>query len=446
VKHDDAAAVRAAELVKEHDVHTIECAFPDSWGALRGKRVPASQFANVARGGFALANAAFSWDPLCGIFELDFANAETGFPDMVCWPDPSTFRMLTWRDGTGLVMCDATDVHPADPVPLDPRHILRTATKMLADRGYTARVATELEFYLCDESWTPLYPDIQCYSITKGAELEHIMSDVRRKLEAFGIVVEASNTEYGPAQVEINVKYGSPLEVADNAALLKYAVKEIARQHGTRATFMSKPFVGFSGNGTHLHLSLWDAGGSNVFATNDLDSGFARNSLMRRCVAGLLAHQQELAAVASPTINAYKRFEDHSFAPTYVNWGGDNRGVAIRCVTDHGNATRIEVRTGSADANPHILIAGQIAAICDALDKDHELPPMCAGNAYAPQDRPLMPRTLQDSIEAFRAGGMMRRAFGDVYANNTISLLQNEVDEFGRQVTEWEKTRYMEVS
>ncbi len=446
MKYDDAAAVRAAELVSEHDVHTVECAFPDSWGALRGKRVPSSQFANVARGGFSLANAAFSWDPLCGIFELDFANAETGFPDMICRPDPSTFRMLTWRDGTGLVMCDATDVHDATPVPLDPRHILRTAERMLAERGYTVRVATELEFYLCDESWTPLYPDIQCYSITKGAELEHVMVDVRRKLEAFGIVVEASNTEYGPAQVEINVKYGSPLEVADNTSLLKYAVKEIARQHGTRATFMSKPFKGFSGNGTHLHVSLWDSSGANVFATNDLDSGFARNSLMRRCVAGLLVHQPELSAVASPTINAYKRFEDHSFAPTHVNWGGDNRGVAIRCVTDHGTATRIEVRTGSADANPHLLIAGQLAAICDGLDTAHELPPMCEGNAYAPQDRPKMPRTLQDAIGCFQAGGLMRRAFGDVYANNVVSLLQNEVDEFGQQVTEWEKTRYMEVS
>lgn len=446
MRHNDEAARRAAELVQQHGVHTVECAFPDTWGALRGKRVPGSQFGNVAASGYTIANAAFIWDPLCGIFEVEFANADTGYPDMIATPDPETFRVLTWREGTAIAMCDCTEVLSPEPVPLDPRHILRTAEARLARHGYTATVATELEFYLCDTDWQPLYPDIQCYSITKGAELEHIMSDIRRKMEDFGIVVEASNTEYGPAQLEVNLKYGAPLLVADNTALFKYAVKEIARNHGTRATFMSKPFMGFSGNGTHVHISLRNAAGDNVFAANDLDEGFIRNALMKRCVSGLLEHQLEIAAIASPTINAYRRFEDHSFAPTYLNWGGDNRGVAIRCVTDHGPATRIEVRTGSAEANPYLLIAAQLAAVCDALEHDYELPPMCEGNAYAQQDRPMMPRTLQDSIEALKSGRLLRGSFGDVFANNTIALLQHEVDEFNKQVTEWEKNRYMEVS
>jgi glutamine synthetase len=224
-------------------------------------------------------------------------------------------------------------------------------------------------------------------------------------------------------------------------------VKEIARQHGTRATFMSKPFPGYSGNGTHIHLSLRDANGDNAFAQRDLEGdGFLTNTLMRRCVAGLLAHQLEIAAIASPTVNAYKRFEDYSFAPTYLNWGGDNRGVAIRCVADAGAATRIEVRTGSADANPWFLIAAQLAAVCDALETDHELPPMCSSDGYAVQDRPLMPRTLQDSINHLREGRLLRDAFGEVFVTNTLELLQHEVDEFAKQVTDWEKNRYMEVS
>jgi glutamine synthetase len=438
VRHNEEAARRAAELVHEHGVHTVECTFPDTWGALRGKRVPASQFARVCGGGIAIADAAFCWDPLCVVFEVDFTNMDKGYPDMLVWPDPETFRVLSWREGTATVMCDTTRVYTEDPIPLDPRHVLRTAVGRLAELGYTATVATEIEFYLCDESWTPLYPDIQCYSITKGAELEPVMSDIRHRVEELGIVVEACNTEYGPAQVEVNLRYGSPLQVADDTAIFKYAVKEIARQHGLRATFMSKPFMGFSGNGTHLHVSLRTPDGGNAFEHDE--------ALMMRCVAGVLSHQLELAGICSPTVNAYRRFEDYSFAPTYANWGGDNRGVAIRTVPDHGAATRIEIRTGSADANPHLLVAAQLAAFHDALVTEHELPPMCAGNGYTPQDRPLMPRSLQESIDHMRQGRLLRSAFGDAFVDNMIALLQHEVDEFSKQVTEWEKTRYMEVS
>lgn len=441
----DEAAGQAAELAADSGVHTVEVVFPDTWGILRGKRLPASQFGKKTGSGLQLANAAFIWDPLCGIFEVEFANADTGYPDMIGWPDPSTFRELTWREGTAMAMMDCRE-KDGRPVELDPRHLVRTAVDRLAKLGYEATVATELEFYLCDESWKPLHDEIQCYAITKGAELEPILSDIRRKVEAFGIVVEACNTEYGPAQIEINLKYGDPLQVADDTAIFKSAVKEIARQHGVRATFMSKPFPGFSGNGTHIHVSLRDKNGDNAFAPRDLDDPFFTNALMRRCVAGLLAHQLEIAAIASPTINAYKRFEDYSFAPTYLNWGGDNRGVAIRCVVDAGAATRIEVRTGSADANPWILIAAQLAAVCDAIETDHELPPICTGDGYAPQDRPLMPRTLQDAIHLMRDGSLLRDAFGEVFVTNTLALLQHEVDEFNRQVTDWEKNRYMEVT
>jgi glutamine synthetase len=441
----EAAAQRASELVQEHDVHTVEVIFPDTWGILRGKRLPASQFAKKTSSGLNMANAAFIWDPLCGIFEVEFANADTGYPDMIALPDPATFRSLTWREGTAVAMMDCTE-KDGTPVALDPRHIVRTAVERLAQLGYTATVATELEFYLCDETWQPLHSEIQCYGITKGAELEPILSDIRRKVEAFGIVLEACNSEYGPCQIEINMKYGDPLQVADDTALFKSAVKEIARQHGVRATFMSKPFPGFSGNGTHIHISLRDADGANVFAPKDLDDPFFTNALMKRCVAGLLEHQLELAAIGSPTINAYKRFEDYSFAPTYLNWGGDNRCVALRCVVDQGNATRIEVRTGSADANPYLLIGAQLAAVCDALENEHQLPPICTGDGYAPQDLPMMPRTLQDGINLLREGRLLRDYFGDVFVTNTLELLQHEVDEFAKQVTDWEKNRYMEVS
>jgi len=438
-------ARRAAELVAQHDVHTVECAFPDTWGTLRGKRIPGSQFANVAAKGFAVANAAFVWDMVCEVFDTAYTNMETGFPDMHALPDLDTFRKVPWRDGAAIVMCDTVDIASHAPIPLDTRHVLRTAEARIAEHGYEAIVATELEFYLCDADWNPLYDDIQCYSIPKGAELEHVLYDVRRQVEELGIVVEACNTEYGPAQVEVNLRYGTALEVADSTALFKYAVKEIARQHGCRATFMAKPFMGLSGNGTHIHMSLRDHGGTNALARRDLRTGHIRNRLMKRLVAGLVRHQRELAGILSPTVNGYKRFEDFSFAPTYVNWGGDNRGVAIRTVVDDGAASRVEVRTAAADANPHLAIAMQLAAAADALANDYPLPPMCVGNGYTEQDAPRMPRSLAESIETLRAGTLVRGTFGEVFHTNMLELLEHEVGQYARQVTEWERTRYLEV-
>ncbi len=331
--------------------------------------------------------------------------------------------------------------------PAPPRAHRRRAAR--ASTATTATVATEIEFYLCDDDWKPLHDEIQCYSITKGAELEPVLSDIRRKVEAFGIVLEACNTEYGPAQIEINMKYGEPLQVADDTALFKSAVKEIARQHGCRATFMSKPFPGFSGNGTHIHVSLRDANGENVFAPRDLDDGgFLTNRLMRRCVAGLLAHQLEIAAIASPTVNAYKRFEDYSFAPDVPELGRrqPRRRHPLRGRPGPGDADRGAHGLGRRQP-VDLLIAAQLAAVCDALETDHELPPMCdrrrvcgpgpAADAAlaAGRDRPCCAR-----------GRLLRDSFGDVFVTNTLELLQHEVDEFAKQVTDWEKNRYMEVS
>lgn len=436
----------AEALFERYRIDTVECMFPDSWGALRGKRVPRGRFADLIGSGFAISNAAFVWDPVCEIFPIEYANIETGYPDVTAIPDVGTLRPVTWREGAALVMCDCVDMSDARPIPLDSRHVLRTAEEALAERGYAAQVATELEFYLCDESWQPLYPEIQCYSISKGAELEHIMRDIRRRVEECGIVVEACNTEYGPAQIEVNLGHDTPMRVADNTAIFKYAVREIARQHGVRATFMSKPFMSFSGNGSHFHLSLLDASGSNAFVPHDHEDGPIRNELMRRCVAGLLEHQREIAGIVSPTINSYRRFEDYSFAPTFVNWGEDNRGVAIRCIADRGAATRIEVRTGSADANPHLLIAAQLAAVCDALRVAYPLPQMCEGDGYASRECPLMPASLEQAVATMRRGTLLEAAFGDVFVNNYIALLQHEVTEFAKQVTEWEMTRYLEMA
>ena len=169
-------------------------------------------------------------------------------------------------------------------------------------------------------------------------------------------------------------------------------MREIARNHGLRATFMAKPFPGVSGNGLHLHHSL-TTDGENVFAQGSDDRPLG-NASMRHWVAGLATHAAQLALLANPTVNAYKRIEDYSFAPTRVSWGLDNRNVAVRCIPQVGAASRVEYRGGAADANPYLLAAGVLAAGMDGVERELELPPAAEHDAYADERLPLLPRSL----------------------------------------------------
>ena len=440
-------AEAARELLEKNDVHTVECMFADVWGIPRGKRLPASQFLKALDRGFALANIVMTWDMHCFIFDTPFCPFESGWPDLAAIPDPSTLRLATWREGTALCVCDTVDERTHEPLPVDSRNQLRRAVERVQAHGYEPVTATEIEFHLCANDWEPLYTGVHCYSITKGAELEPIVGDIRAKLAGIGIVVEACNVEYGPAQVEVNLEHGPALRVADDTMIFKYVVKEVARQHGARATFMAKPFPGEAGNGLHVHQSLRPLdGGSNVFAVEDVEGDVPiRSTAMRRYLTGLLAHQIELTAINCPTINSYKRFEDYSFAPTAVTWGGDNRTVAVRSVVGHGSANRLEARGASADANPYLVLAGLLHAGSDGLARYLPLPDFTSGDAYVDTTSPRLPVTLREALAALGGSSFYREAYGDMFVDTFVAMVRHEVDLFARQVTDWERSRYMEI-
>ena len=438
---------RVRELFDRHDVHTVECAFADVWGLPRGKRVPASHFLKLAEKGFALASVVMVWDMWCNLFDTPFCTNNSGWPDLVAIPDLSTLRLATWQEGTAFCICDTVDEQTHEPLPVDTRNHLRAAIERVRAHGYEPMMATEIEFHLCTPDWEPVYRGVHCYSLPKGGEVEPVTGDVRRKLEAFGIVVEACNVEYGPAQVEVNLEYGPALQVADNTMIFKYVVKEIARQHGLRATFMAKPLFGEAGNGLHVHQSLRSLEtGKNAFAEADLTEGPIRSSLMRRWLTGLLAHQIEMTAINCPTINSYKRVEDYSFAPTCVTWGGDNRTVAVRSVMGHGESTRLEARGAAADANPYLVQAALLHAGLDGLDRELPLPDKTAGDAYLDTTSPRIPTSLEAAVAELERSAFLRGAFGEMFVGTFAAMLHHEVDVFARQVTDWERDRYVEVA
>jgi glutamine synthetase len=257
-------------------------------------------------------------------------------------------------------------------------------------------------------------------------------------------MVEAWNVEYGPAQVEVNLGHGSPIDVVDSTIVLKYVVKQIASAHGMRATFMPKPYITEAGNGLHIHQSLLGSDGHNAFAEVDDDPPL-HSKLMRRYLSGLLAHQVELQPVNCPTINAYRRVEDYSFAPTQVSWGLDHRLVGVRSVANHGAATRLECRWGSADANPYLVVAGCLSAGADGLAHDYEVPPMVSGDPHLDASFERLPTELADALPAFEQSAFVREVYGDVFAEVYATMLRHELELFARHVTEWERDRYREV-
>jgi len=433
---------RVREFCERHGIHTVECMFADTWGIPRGKRIPTKQFLNG--GGFAMANVAYTWDMQCFIFPTEFVNDTHGYPDLHAVPDLSTFRLAGVREGVAYCICDTLDIETHEPVLLDGRNILRRAVGRIQAHGYEPIAATELEFHLCTPDWEPFYRGVHCYSIQKGAEVEHVTSDVRIALEVAGVEVEAYNVEYGPAQVEVNLLYGPALEVADRTMLFKYIVKQVAMKHGLRATFMAKPFAGEAGNGLHIHQSLRGADGKNAFAGHDAEPP-VHNQVMRRFLSGLVAHQRDLQAIMNPTINAYKRVEDYSFAPTQVSWGLDHRLVGVRCVVDHGEATRLEARWASADANPYHVLAGCLGAGAAGLDQELALPPMVSGDPHADAALERLPISLEGAVNNLERSEAARAIYGDAFLRTYVAMLRNELAQFARSITDWERARYQEV-
>jgi glutamine synthetase len=287
----------------------IEVAWADHLGHTLGKRIPAAGVLETSDAkGFGFCDATLSWDVVAELHEgARLTGWETGYPDLFAKPELDTFRFLPWRPGVGQVVSDVV-AHGGEPVHTAPRTVLRRVVERLAELGYRAEIGVEIEFFLLDPALT---------TITEGL--------------AGYVPVEGVTSEYGPAQLEINLHHADPLTAADDGFRLKYAVRALARRAGARATFMAKPFQGLSGSSMHLHLSLW-RDGEPAFAP----VGGAENPLMRSAIAGILVHLPAITVFGAPSINSYKRFESRSYAPSTASWGGDNRTAAVPVSRCHG--------------------------------------------------------------------------------------------------------------
>lgn len=436
-------SVRERDLLRaiaDGSVREIEVAWSDPFGHAAGKRIPAAQFLDRATGnGFAFCQAALGWNADATVIDsLKLTNWAGGYPDVYAVPDLSTFRPLPWRAGVGHVISDVVG-HDRRPSGLDPRAVLRRVLDQLAALGYTAKIGIELEFYLLEPDGSPIQEDIHAYSLENANALEPLITDLQDALGAF-VRLEGIQTEYGPGQVETNLVYTDALEAADDGARLRYAAKEIARRHGKIASFMPKPFAEHSGSSAHIHVSLW-RDGAPAFAPAD----GAESEVALHAIAGLLEHLPSITLFGAHSVNAYRRFEPDSFAPATVTSSRDNRSAAIRSLIEATpEATRIELRTGGSDANPYWLVASALAAVVAGLRSGRRPPAAEVGNLYGSGTR--LPESLGVAVALAAQDDTIAEILGADSVLDFAAVARSEWDLYNRQVSDWERRRYLTSS
>ncbi len=441
--------------VESGEIDTVIMAQIDMQGRLMGKRFDAPHFLDAGVHETHSCNYLLTVDvdmePIPG---FKSASWEQGYGDYMMKPDLSTLCLLPWLSGTALVLCDTLDHHGHEEIAVSPRAILKRQLARLKDAGFSAMMASELEFYLFRETFeeahasgyrtlTPISPYNEDYHIFQTTKEEEVMRAVRVGLRGAGIPVENSKGEAWAGQEEINVKYADALTAADNHVLTKNGVKEIAWSKGRAVTFMAKYDYAAAGSSSHIHQSLWSADGKTpAFLDEKADHGMS--DVMKHYIAGLLAYVPDVTMFLAPNINSYKRFVAQTFAPTKAVWSRDNRTAGFRLVGEGTKGIRIENRIGGADLNPYLAFASQIASGLAGIEQKLELEPEFTGDAYSAENIREIPGTLRSAAEAAKGSDMLRAAFGDEVIEHYVHAAEWEQLEYDRRVTDWDLARGFE--
>lgn len=437
--------------IKSGKIDTVIVGFPDVFGRLIGKRFTGQFFLqNVlghgTHGCSYLLTVDIEMEPMTG-FKL--ANWEKGFGDFEMRPDISTLRLLPWQPATALVLCDLRQ-HGGEPVEEAPRTILQRQVQLLDRKKLICQMASELEFFLFNntyhDAFTSGYRDLTPssdyridYHLMQPARDETLFRSMRNLMLAAEVPVESSKGEWGRGQHEINFIYTQPLPMADMHVVFKQGVKEIAAQQGKAVSFMPKPSVSEPGSSCHIHASLWQ-NGKNLLWDPRKKTG---SPVFRQFLGGLMKYSRELCYFFAPTINAYKRYQSASWAPTKLAWSDDNRTVGFRVVGED-KSFRIENRMPGADANPYLAFAATLIAGMAGIEEGLDSGEKYEGNAYVDAALPSLPKTLHEAAALLDQSRLARRALGDAVVDFYVHTARLEVAAFDNSVTDWERVRYFE--
>ena len=454
---------RVAEVLAEIDgrgLRSVRLAFADVHGVLRGKTIRPDLVGAAFTDGVGITSALLLkdtgqnnvypvWAPGGGLDKPWL----TGAGDVMMLPDPATFRVLPWAERTGWLLCDVFSPE-GDPIELSTRRLCATAEQALLADGVRLEAGLEIEFHLYHAGGdgaggepAAIHPGWMYLAENRYDSIEPLVEVLRADLTALGLPPRSLEVELGPSQVEMTFSSGSGLEVADQAVLIRSAVKQIARRHGMHATFMSRPHLpGAFTSGWHLHQSLVDTGtGANLFVTSDSRSDSVLSEPGRWYLAGVLAHAAESCLLTTPTVTGYKRYRPDSLAPFRASWGQQNRGAMARVIGRPGDPqTRIENRVGDSAANPYLYLASQMVCGRQGLQAKEE-PPSPADSPYEEAAGPRLPTNLGQAVDTFAESRLYRSALGSEFVDYLAGLKRAEWNRFLATVTDWEHDEYFDL-
>ena len=448
---DSPSEALLAFLDAHPEIDVFEALLPDLNGRLRGKWLSRAHLGKAFHGGLKLPLTTLGFDiwgrdPESWVFE-------SGDPDGVCEGEPRTLAPVPWQSHPTGQLLMSLRLADGAPCGYDPRDLLRAICDRFATMGLTPVVALELEFYLFEDGrdafGLPTHsqraidggPAVggQTYGMDQLEDVAPLMRDIREACRVQGVPVDTLIAESAPSQYEVNLYHGDDaLLAADHGVMLQRLIRGVAKQHGKLASFMAKPFGELAGNGLHVHCSLLDKDGHNVF-----DNGTERGSAeLSQAVAGCLATMGDAMAIFAPNINACRRLQVGSHAPLAASWGYENRTTALRIPTGNASDRRIEHRVAGADANPYLVVAAILAGMLYGLEQGLSPPPATEGDAYRQQGT-FLPRYLPDSLQRLEQSTFIRDYFGAEFQRVFLAAKRQELVEFDRRVTTLEYDAYL---
>jgi glutamine synthetase len=371
------------------------------------------------------------------IADYERFGIRTGAADLIVRPEPDTLRGLSWRPGWRV--CLATPSWPdGSPCTLASREVFRSVLEDVAALGQEVMSAIEYEIRIWDAQGDPMSSGIS-YSLNEIGRYDRFLDELVPALEGLRVELSAVHTEAGPGLLELNLGARRGIAPADDATLVKFAVKQVAASMGLRASFLAKTVPGEEGSSGHIHMSLWN-GATNSFAAPD--PADLLPPVFTSAVAGVIEHLPAASLLLNPTINSYKRLVPGWFAPINATWGYENRSCAVRAIrSPRPELWRFECRRPGADANPYLALAALAASAADGIRRSAVPPDPIVGDAYA-LDLPELPGSLESALRAFEEDGALRSALGEDFAEYYATSRAWELKAWRDTVTDWERERY----
>ncbi|HET8526174.1 MAG TPA: glutamine synthetase family protein [Actinomycetota bacterium] len=436
---------KVLEVWQKDGIAFVRFELPDMHGISRSKTIPIAHAADYAERGLNMYGGVSVLDSRSDVVPGTLYHEEVGYGDQLLFPDPESAEVIPWADRTARLICDAR-WYDGRPLAATPRHVFRAAVERAREMGFEPLMGSEFEFYLLTaDTHEPLFDGYQIFNTVRNDYVPTIRRIVE-EMPRVGVDIITANCEYAGSQWEINFAPGRGLRGPDNAFTFKNGVKEIAKQDGYLATFMSKPFATSAGSGCHTHLSLLHAdSGENAFADEGDANGM--NDTARSFIAGLLTYARAIDAVIAPTVNCLRRRRRHTFSPTNVSWGHEDRSALVRVKGGSPASKHIEYRAPSALSNPYLVGAALIQAGLRGIEDKLTAPEPSEPGVPAEEDDTLekLPVDLSESLDVLEAEPATRDFFGEEFITAYTTMRRYELSRLADHVSDWERTEYLEL-